>query len=68
MPKPFLIEGEMLIKPITNQLRDLSVRISEWHPDDIEAIQKDAEELRRLSTSVLSIAETLNFTFPPKDE
>ena len=40
MPKNFLVQSEDLLKPLSDELRRLSLSVSEWHHSDMETMEQ----------------------------
>ena len=63
MPKTFVINPEDFLKPIVDELRDLSNSISDWHPSDIQRIQADASKTYQIVNKINGIAKMLRWLF-----
>ena len=68
MPKTFVIDPENFLKPIVDELRDLSNSISDWHPSDIQRIQADASKAYQIVNKINGIAKMFEVAFPPRED
>ena len=68
MPKNFLVQSGDLLKPLSDELRRLSLSVSEWHPSDMETMEQDVNAIGEVWGQAHHVVKALKVAFPPYDD